>query len=132
MYESVSDLDATMLSNLSLLYFDEGRYQEAADLLKRALALEPRSAIKHGNLGDTYRKLGLAREATEEYRQAAALTAEQLNVNDRDATALARHAVFLAKLGEPAQALSATSAGPWNWRRTRIASSTSGRWCTRC
>jgi tetratricopeptide (TPR) repeat protein/tRNA A-37 threonylcarbamoyl transferase component Bud32/TolB-like protein len=104
-YESVSDLDATMLSNLSLLYFDQGRYREAADLLKRALALEPRSAIKHGNLGDTYRKLGLAKEAAAEYRRAADLTAEQLNVDARDATALARHAVFLAKLGEPTQAL---------------------------
>ncbi len=30
-YESVADLDATMLSNLSTLYFDEERYQEAAD-----------------------------------------------------------------------------------------------------
>jgi serine/threonine-protein kinase len=104
-YESVSDLDATMLSNLSLLYFDEGRYEEAADLLKRALVLEPRSAIKHGNLGDAYRKLGLATEAAQEYRRAAALTAEQLSVNDKDATVLARHAVFLAKLGEPTQAL---------------------------
>jgi tetratricopeptide (TPR) repeat protein len=104
-YESVSDLDATMLSNLSLLYFDEGRYQEAADLLKRALVLEPRSAVKHGNLGDTYRKLGLAKEAAEEYRRAAALTAEQLNVDGRDATALARHAVFDAKLGNATQAL---------------------------
>jgi len=104
-YESVADLDAAMMSNLSLLYFDEGRYQEAAELLKRALVLEPRSAIKHGNLGDTYRKLGLAKEAAEEYRRAAVLTAEQLNVDARDATTLARHAVFLAKLGEPAQAL---------------------------
>jgi tetratricopeptide (TPR) repeat protein/TolB-like protein len=104
-YESVSDLDATMLSNLSLLYFDEGRYREAADLLKRALVLEPRSAIKHGNLGDTYRKLGLPNEAAEEYRRAATLTAEQLSVDGRDATALARHAVFLAKLGEPTRAL---------------------------
>jgi tetratricopeptide (TPR) repeat protein len=74
-------------------------------LLKRALALEPRSAIKHGNLGDTYRKLGLAKEAAAEYRRAADLTAEQLNVDAGDATALARHAVFLAKLGEPTQAL---------------------------
>ncbi len=104
-YESVADLDATMMSNLSLLYFDEGRYQEAAALLKRALVLEPRSAVKHGNLGDTYRKLGLPEEAAEEYRRAAALTAEQLNVDGKDATSLARHAVFLAKLGEPTQAL---------------------------
>ena len=58
-YESVADPDATMLSNLSTLYFDEGRYREAADLLTRALVMEPRSAIKHGNLGDTYRQLGL-------------------------------------------------------------------------
>ena len=104
-YESVSDLDAMMLSNLSLLYFDEGRYQEAADLLKRALVLEPRSAVKHGNLGDTYRQLGLAKEAADEYRRAAELTAEQLRVDDTNATALARRAVFLAKLGEPTQAL---------------------------
>jgi serine/threonine-protein kinase len=104
-YESVADLDGAMLSNLSTLYFDEGRYREAAELLKRALALEPRSAVKHGNLGDTYRKLGLAREAADEYRRAAALTAEQLKVDDGDALALARHAVFLAKLGEAAPAL---------------------------
>jgi tetratricopeptide (TPR) repeat protein len=104
-YESVSDLDATMLSNLSTLYFDEGRYQEAADLLKRALVIEPRSAIKHGNLGDTYRKLGLADKAAEQYREAAELTSEQLKTNDKDAMALARHAVFDAKLGESAQAL---------------------------
>ena len=104
-YESVSDLDATMLSNLSLLYFDEGRYQEAADLLKRALVLEPRSAVKHGNLGDTYRQLGLAKQAADEYRRAAELTAEQLRVDDNNAMALARLAVFDAKLGESAQAL---------------------------
>jgi len=103
-YESVSDLDATMLSNLSLLYFDEGRYHEAADLLKRALVQEPRSAVKHGNLGDTYRQLGLAKEAADEYRRAAELTAEQLRVDDKNAMALARLAVFEAKLGEPAQA----------------------------
>jgi len=104
-YESVSDLDATMMSNLSLLYFDEGRHQEAADLLKRALAVEPRSAVKHGNLGGTYRQLGLAKEAAEEYRRAADLTAEPLRVDDNDAMALARLAVFDAKLGEPAHAL---------------------------
>jgi serine/threonine-protein kinase len=104
-YESVSDLDATMLSNLSTLYFDAGRYQEAADLLKRALVIEPRSAIKHGNLGDTYRKLGLAKEAAGEYRKAADLTSEQLKTDDKNAMALARHAVFDAKLGDLAQAL---------------------------
>ena len=52
-----------MLSNLSTLYFDGKRFQEAATLLERALVLEPRSAIKHGNLGDTYRQLGRAKDA---------------------------------------------------------------------
>jgi tetratricopeptide (TPR) repeat protein len=96
-----------MLSNLSLLYFDEGRYGEAAHLLRRALVLESRLAIKHGTFSDTYRKLGLPNEAAEECRRAATLTAEQLSVDGRDATALARHAVFLAKLGEPTRALHA-------------------------
>ena len=104
-YESVADLDATMLSNLSTLYFDEERYQEAATLLERALVLEPRSAIKHGNLGDTYRQLGRTKDAAAEYRKAANLTEERLKVDDKDATALARHAVFDAKLGNAAQAL---------------------------
>ena len=104
-YESVTDPDATMLSNLSTLYFDERRYREAADLLTRALVMEPQSAIKHGNLGDTYRQLGLMKEAEAEYRTAAGLTAEQLKVDDKDATVLARHAVFDAKLGELDQAM---------------------------
>ena len=104
-YESVPDPDATMLSNLSVLYFDERRYQEAADLLKRALVMEPRSAIKHGNLGDTYRQLGLMKAAEVEYRTAVSLTAEQLKVDDKDATVLARHAVFDAKLGDSNEAL---------------------------
>ena len=104
-YESVTDPDATMLSNLSTLYFDEQRYQEAADLLKRSLVMEPRSAIKHGNLGDTYRQLGLMKEAEVEYRTAVSLTAEQLKVDDKDAMVLARHAVFDAKLGNSNEAL---------------------------
>ena len=104
-YESVADLDATMLSNLSTLYFDGKRFQEAATLLERALVLEPRSAIKHGNLGDTYRQLGRAKDAAREYRKAADLTEERLKVDDKDATVLAYHAVFHAKLGNAAQAL---------------------------
>jgi serine/threonine-protein kinase len=105
LYESVSDMDATMMSNLAMLYFDDRRYQEAADLLTRALALEPRSAVKHGNLGDVYRRLGREREAADEYRLAARLTGEQLKTDRTDAIALARHAVFDAKLGDHAQAL---------------------------
>jgi serine/threonine-protein kinase len=105
LYESVSDMDATMMSNLAMLYVDERRYQEAADLLTRALALEPRSAVKHGNLGDVYRRLGREREAADEYRLAARLTGEQLKTDRTDAIALARHAVFDAKLGDHAQAL---------------------------
>jgi len=104
-YESVAEPDATMLSNLSTLYFIEGRYQEAAELLRRALVLEPRSVVKHGNLGDTYRRLGLAKEAADEYRSASGLAREQLDVDDRNAVLLARLAVFEAKLGQSAQAL---------------------------
>ena len=104
-YESVTDPDATMLSNLSTLYFDEQRYQEAVDLLKRALVMEPRSAVKHGNLGDTYRQLGRMKEAEVEYRTAVDLTADQLKVDDKDAMVLARHAVFDAKLGDSNEAL---------------------------
>ncbi|MFO7692393.1 MAG: tetratricopeptide repeat protein, partial [Vicinamibacterales bacterium] len=104
-YESVADLDATMLSNLSTLYFNDERYHEAAELLRKALVLEPRSAVKHGNLGDTYHRLGLAKEAAEEYRTASGLAREQLRVDDRNAVVLARLAVFEAKLGQSVQAL---------------------------
>ena len=45
------------------------------------------------------------KEAEVEYRTAVSLTAEQLKVDDKDATVLARHAVFDAKLGDSAEAL---------------------------
>jgi len=67
--------------------------------------MEPRSAVKHGNLGDTYRQLGRMKEAEVEYRTAVSLTAEQLQVDDKDAMVLARHAVFDAKLGDSNEAL---------------------------
>jgi len=104
-YERLRSPDATDLSNLSALYLEEGRYQEAAALLKRAVALDPGSWVKHGNLGDTYRRLGLVTEAADEYRQAADLSQRQLEVNDRDTETLARHAVYDAKLGRSAKAL---------------------------
>ena len=104
-YERLRSPDATDLSNLSALYLEEGRYQEAAALLKRAVALDPGSWVKHGNLGDTYRRLGLVTEAADEYRQAADLSQHQLEVNDRDTETLARHAVYDAKLGRSAEAL---------------------------
>jgi len=67
--------------------------------------MEPRSAVKHGNLGDTYRQLGRMKEAEVEYRTAVDLTADQLKVDDKDAMVLARHAVFDAKLGDSNEAL---------------------------
>ena len=103
--ESIRSPDATDLSNLSTYYAGERRYREAAELLKKAIALDPGAYVKHGNLGDAYRHLGLAKEAADEYRKAADLSQSQLDVDDRDAETLARHAVYDAKLGRSADAL---------------------------
>jgi len=97
-YARAKQPDATILGNVGNIYYEDGRFADAARAFEEALKLDPRSDVKHRNLGDAYLRLGSRGQATEEYRQALALTREQLKVNRKSAT-LARYAVYAAKLG---------------------------------
>jgi serine/threonine-protein kinase len=97
--------DATILSNTGSFYLLEGKYEDAARALEQAVALAPQDDVKHRNLADTYLLLGQRPRALEQYRQAHDLTQALLRVNPRDAHVLARHALYVARIGVPADAV---------------------------
>jgi tetratricopeptide (TPR) repeat protein len=97
--------DEIAQSNVGTILYSEGRYDEAAKAFEQAVTLGPRSPVAHRNLGDVYQKLGKRDQARTEYRKALDLGRELLKVNPRDAPQLSECAVYLAKLGQSAEAL---------------------------
>jgi predicted O-linked N-acetylglucosamine transferase (SPINDLY family) len=76
MYRKVLALDPRhhrALYSLSLIALGDQRNQAAADLLRRAVAIDPDSVAYHSNLGEAYRRLGRLREAVEALLRALAL-----------------------------------------------------------
>ena len=51
---------------------DQGRYEAALGLYARALAIDPKRAVVHHNLGVAYRRLGYPERAEDAFRQALA------------------------------------------------------------
>ena len=96
--------DARAFSNLGTAYYQLGRLDEARDAYVRAAGLEPTDPLKRRNLGDLYRRTGNEPAARREYTEALRLGRKRLEVNPRDARALALVAVVEAKLGEAAAA----------------------------
>jgi tetratricopeptide (TPR) repeat protein len=86
-------------ANLGMYYSEAGRLDDALEAFQRALTYDTRSDVTHGNMADVLTRLGREEDARREYRQARALALELLQVNDKDAAALSRVAVFEAKLG---------------------------------
>ena len=104
-YKRAIDLgNAKAHANLGLLYYDEGRFAEAARSYEVATQLEPRSALKHQMLGDCYQHLDQAARAQAQYQLALTLNEEQLRTNPRDAANLSMAAVAEAKLGRLVEA----------------------------
>jgi tetratricopeptide (TPR) repeat protein len=106
-YEKAIQLapDARAYSNLGTAYYQLGRLDEARGAYLRAAALEPGDPLKHRNLGDLHRRAGDLRAARREYGLALGLARKRLEVNPRDARALALIAVLEAKLGDRPAAL---------------------------
>jgi tetratricopeptide (TPR) repeat protein len=91
-------------SNLGVLYYSEGRYAEAAVAYEAAAKGDPKSSLKHHNLGDAYARLGQPEDARTEYELAAQLAREEIRVSPNDFRPMARLALIEAKLGHFASA----------------------------
>ncbi len=86
-------------TNLGMQYSEAGRLEDALKAYRFALTFDAQSEVTHGNIGDVLVRLGRIDEARREYETARALGLKLLQVNDKDAGALARVAAFEAKLG---------------------------------
>jgi len=91
-------------SNMGTAHYALGHFDEAAKNYEAAIKLNPKSPLVHGNLGDAYRRLGRAADARREYAAARDLAVAQLQVNTKDAPAMARAAMYEAKLGLKSEA----------------------------
>jgi serine/threonine-protein kinase len=86
-------------TNLGLVYYSLGRYEEAAREYRAATESGATGAEAFGNLGDAYRQMGKQTEAREAYMRGIELAEERLRVNPRDATIRSNLAMFLAGSG---------------------------------
>ena len=94
-------------TNLSVLYYMEEAYVEAAAMSEEALKLNDTSYIAWANLANAYFWVPEKREAAmEAFRKAAALAEEQLEVTPEDRRVLTSLAAYYAVLGESDRALS--------------------------
>jgi serine/threonine-protein kinase len=87
------------LTNLATAYYRLGRFSDAVSAYERALSLDAKSALLHGNLGDAYLRVNRKPDAVREFTAARDLALAALKVNDKDTRAMSRVAVFEAKLG---------------------------------
>jgi tetratricopeptide (TPR) repeat protein len=65
---------------LAAVYMRTGRTEEAANLVRKAIAARPRSAALRSRLGYAYRYAGLLEESVLEYRRSEALDSRLTNV----------------------------------------------------
>ena len=68
------------IDNLAAVYMRTGRTEEAAHLLRQAIAARPNSATLRSRLGYTYRYAGLLEKSVLEYRLSEALDSRLANV----------------------------------------------------
>ena len=100
-YETAIRLgNAKAHSNLGILFYDVGKFEQALPQFQESVRLEPNSPLKHHNLGDVFARLGRDSEARAEYRHAAQLCRDELQVNPRNAVNIATLAVLESKLGQ--------------------------------
>jgi len=93
-------------SNLGTILYFLGRYDEAVPNMAKAVELVPTRYTFWGNYGDACRWSSTSRnQAAPAYRQAIALVEKELEVHPTDSMLLASSALYYAKLGEIAPAL---------------------------
>ena len=111
--------DSTVLGNLGATYYYLERFPEAIDFGRRAVEADPKNDFQRRNLADAYQRVGNTKGEREQLRAAADLTEKQLAVaQNRNATVMARHAYYHARLGNAGEAVrhaeAATTLSPNN------------------
>jgi len=91
-------------SNLGTAYFYLKRLQESVDAFERAVELNPNQEVAVGNLADAYRAAGQQEKAAATYDKAISLALKELEVNPRNAAAMASLALYYAKKGNTSRA----------------------------
>jgi len=104
------DHNYVALTNLGTLAFQDGRYNDAADLFERALVVEDGDYQVWGNLGHTYALGAMPERAEEPTRRAIALATVELRNRPHDPQILCDLAGYYAELGETSAGLSALAA----------------------
>jgi tetratricopeptide (TPR) repeat protein len=91
-------------SNLGTAYFYLKRRQESVAAFEKAVQLNPNQEVAVGNLADAYRWAGQPEKASVTYDQAINLALKELEVNPRNAAAMASLALYYAKKGNAPRA----------------------------
>lgn len=93
-------------SNLGFCFFLRRQYAAAVPWFEKATAIQPRDDKLWRNLGDAYQRApGLASKSVAAYRTAITLAEQRLALNPRSADALTALALYCAKAGDKANAL---------------------------
>ena len=93
-------------SNLGFCFFLRRQYAAALPWFEKATAIQPRDDKLWRNLGDAYQRApGLASKSVAAYRTAISLAEQRLALNPRSADALTALALYCAKAGDRANAL---------------------------
>ena len=88
-------------SNVAWIYYHQGKFKDAVQMSREAIALSPGDYRLVGNLGDALKQIpGRLQEAQDEYRQAAEMAEALLAVNPADVDALSSLGHFYAQLGQ--------------------------------
>jgi len=96
---------ASAYSNLGLMQYYLGDYDDAARSLRSAIDLAPNDHLFWSNLGDILWVAGLNEESEEAYREAAERADTALEVNPNDAAVMMDRAWIRAMLGDREAAL---------------------------
>ena len=108
--------DATVYSNLGVLFFTRGLYTEAARAFRKALESGEisHSSVIWGNLGDAYRFIpGKEQEARDAFQRGAMLLRQKLESDPNHVSSRSRLAQMLAKSGDLEAARAELEATDW-------------------
>jgi len=94
-----------LAGNIGATYIAAGRLDEAEEYVRLALRLQPRNPRWHSNLAEFFRKRGDGEATRTEYRTAARLVGDELEINPGNEDLQMRRALYLAEAGDCGEAL---------------------------